>query len=308
MKISFGKYALELRKEKRKGPPQTISDDDLDEIGGATLNYIRNLGKEEISARLSKVTYSYADFENNLQEVKKTLSHEGIVIVEDFLNPASMEIADRSLDLLQENLKGAGRQPFFENEDIIIQNGTRKYSRYAELASCEKPVADIRQGADAGMIDVFNFDLLAGNSRDALRSPFVHPALLSIIEDYSSSSKAQNLNLYLNKSIIHTRGFHADNYKPTLKGFVYLSNVGSLSDGPYCFVRQSNHANVWRTVNKKVAEMTRAATEAPFVDLQKITPVLGKRGTFVLSDQSGIHRGIPQERGSERKVIVMRYK
>ncbi|MEP3277384.1 MAG: hypothetical protein ABJN26_22515 [Stappiaceae bacterium] len=299
---------MEFKKAKRTTPPQKISADDLDEIGGTFLNYIEHLSEEEIFERAKKINFSYNDLENNLSDIKDTLRSEGIVIMENFYDSCAMEIASRGINLLQENLKNAEDKPYYENTDIIIQNGTSKYRNYAELASCDKPVADIRQGSDSGMIDVFNFDFLAGSSRETLRSPFIHASLINIIEDYSSSSQAQNLNLYLNRSIVHTRGFHADSYKPTLKGFVYLSDVTSLSDGPYCYVRQSNHANVWRTVNKKVSELTNVATEAPFVDLQNVTPVLGKRGTFVLSDQSGIHRGIPQKNGRERKVIVMRYK
>lgn len=117
-----------------------------------------------------------------------------------------------------------------------------------------------------------------------------------------------NLNLYINNSIKKTRGLHADSYDRTIKGFVYVTDVDSLEHGPYCYVKGTHLNSPWRKANKNISKRYQNKTESPFVDLLAVTPILGKKGTLVLSDQSGIHRGIPQEEGYIRKLLVMRYK
>ena len=132
--------------------------------------------------------------------------------------------------------------------------------------------------------------------------------LLRLFTSDDAPLQAENLNLYLNRSVTSTRGFHADSHGKTLKGFVYLSDVHSLDDGPYCFVRRSHVDGPWRLEKQKISELAAATTEAPFVDVTMAVPVIASRGSLILSDQAGIHRGIPQAPGAERCVLVMRYR
>ena len=120
---------------------------------------------------------------------------------------------------------------------------------------------------------------------------------------YNFCINPKNLNLYINRSITKTRGFHIDSNYRSIKGFVYLTDVNRLEDGPYCYVKGTHVDTLFKKVNNSVIGLK----EAPFVDQLNIVPVLGKKGTLILSDQSGIHRGIPQKKGSTRELLVMRY-
>jgi hypothetical protein len=92
-----------------------------------------------------------------------------------------------------------------------------------------------------------------------------------------------------------------------MKAFAYLSDVKSLDDGPYCFVRKSVRDDAWRRANLAITSLTNVKTESPFVDLRQVTPILAPRGSLVVSDQSGFHRGVPQAANHERQVLVMSY-
>ena len=129
-----------------------------------------------------------------------------------------------------------------------------------------------------------------------------------LINDYklvnyrNTKINPKNLNLYVNNSITKTRGFHVDSYYRSIKGFIYLTDVNCLGDGPYCFVKGTQVENSLEKLNKIIGDK-----EAPIIDPLKIVPVLGKKGTLILSDQSGVHRGFPQSKGSLRELFVMRY-
>ena len=75
-----------------------------------------------------------------------------------------------------------------------------------------------------------------------------------------------------------------------------------IQDGPYCFVKGTHVDTPLKKLNNIVGNK-----ESPLVDPMNIVPVLGKKGTLIISDQSGIHRGIPQKKGSIREVLLMRY-
>jgi len=117
----------------------------------------------------------------------------------------------------------------------------------------------------------------------------------------------KNLNVYYNKNVTQTRGFHADSYgKGQIKSFIYLSEVLSTDKGPYCFIPGSSGNKELENINKHLASHSdRNKTDAFFFDPRKAYPILGKKGTMIISDQSGIHIGFPQVEGEERLMAVM---
>ena len=60
------------------------------------------------------------------------------------------------------------------------------------------------------MVDVFNFDRLAGERRESPRELFKRDWLLHLISEGDTALRAENLNLYFNRSTTSTRGLHAD--------------------------------------------------------------------------------------------------
>ena len=47
--------------------------------------------------------------------------------------------------------------------------------------------------------------------------------------------------------------------------------------------------------------------EISHYDKKKLWPVVSKKGTLILSDQTGIHRGLPQQNGKLRVALVLNY-
>lgn len=295
--------------QSRDGAEQLVlGSEELIFLNAASLEYLRGLSPVEIERRLAEISVDEIESAAGIAAARRLLDEEGIVVVRNFLKSDQLSSADGAIAKVIDALAAASSDRNYENDEILVQSSEQVVSGYSALASHPKVVASVRPGADAGMVDVFNVDRLAGGQRDALRAPFRSRGILSLISEGDHRLEATNLNLYVNRGITSTRGFHADSFGKSLKGFVYLSDVTSLDDGPYCFVRRTHVDGLWRKANKKISELAEAKTEAPFIDVSMAVPILAARGSLILSDQAGVHRGIPQAPGAERRVLVMRYK
>ncbi len=279
----------------------------LSNINDSFLSVIKELSMDVIQRRLNEITVERVQKSSDIIEARKILDSEGIVVVRNFLRASQLSIAEECLKVLEAALAQSSNNHNFEDDRILVQSAHYKLNSYQALASYSKTVADVRRGADEGMIDTFNFDRLAGTSQQELRDPFSNNSILSLLSGDGMAVQPRNLNLYINRGVMKTRGFHVDRYKRKLKGFVYLSDVNRLEDGPYCYVRGSAQDGPWRWMNQAIAQMTFSSTEAPLIDLQSVVPVLSSKGSLVISDQAGIHRGLPQDSDGERAALVMAY-
>ncbi|WP_156167502.1 hypothetical protein [Thioalkalivibrio versutus] len=271
------------------------------------LEYLSSLSEDEISRRIDAVSVGEINSARGLEKARNLLREEGIVIVPDYLDNAEQNIANDAMSTVLHALNLTSEERNYEDDDILVQGGKRIATSYTEMATYSKTVVNVRRGNDFGMVDVFNVDRLVGSRKSAFRAPFITSGLLDLIGGSSNALEARNLNLYINRSVMQTRGFHVDSFKKNIKGFVYLTDVSSLDDGPYCYVRGSHLDGAWRKANQKLSEIAPAKTDSPFIDTRLAVPVLAPRGSLILSDQAGVHRGMPQGRGSERLVLVMRY-
>lgn len=157
------------------------------------------------------------------------------------------------------------------------------------------------------MIDIFNLDKSGIPALSTSRSWFERSGLVSLVRMAAPNVSARNLNAYVNTSVTRTRGFHVDTFNQKLKAFIYLTDVPTLSDGPYTYVAASHTDTNYKKINMALSKNLANNTEMPVVNWVSIVPVLGRKGTLVLSDQSGIHRGLPQAEGAQRRAIVMNY-
>lgn len=156
------------------------------------------------------------------------------------------------------------------------------------------------------MVEVFNVDYFDKSGKDP-RKPFQCEAMVDLVCGNGQRMKARKLNLYINTDVKRTRGFHGDSFGQNLKSFVYLSDVRSLDEEPYCYVQGTHLKNAMSTANLAIPKVCVFGAEAPLVDVVAIITVLGRAGSLIVSDQSGVHRGIPQTVGAEPRVLVMRY-
>jgi hypothetical protein len=280
---------------------------ELDLLNDSMLAYIRALPADEIARRQDEVAVDGLGDDAAQARAEAILAREGVVLIRSFLDAEAIAAAEESVLELKRALAERPADRNLETATLLVQAAVREVTGYGAMSKHPKAIANVRHGADEGMVDVFNFDRLRPETAEALRRPFSDPRLLGLL-DAAGALRPANLNLYLNRDITHTRGFHADSYERTQKGLCYLTDVTDLGFGPYCYVRRTHLDGPWRWANRKISELAAGPTEAPFVDPAMILPCVAPRGTLVLSDQSGVHRGLPQEPGRERQVLVMRYR
>ena len=305
MKWRLGNMQLEISRTRED--QKQLSSKELGYLNDIALSYLHELDPVNLQNRIDRLSVNSLENEQDYQQVSQLLAQHGCVIVPNYLQRDEIEAAQADLTAVMERVhQYARKNKPFEDDQILIQADSPRLKTYTDMAQHDKPVASIRQGQDQGMVDIFNVDRLL-SSGPQLRSHFENQWLLRILADYEESCSPANLNLYLNKEITKTRGFHVDTFSRNLKGFVYLTDVSELADGPYCYVVGTHDDPILRTANKLIGSQCKSPTESPFVDVQRVTPILAPAGSLVLSDQSGIHRGIPQEPGRQRRVLVMRY-
>ena len=305
MKFSVGPLSLSINR-KSQNYNASVSMEDVRAINNDHVNYLKGLSSTELKSRVQAV--SFEDL-YNCDLVRSCLTENGIVIVPEFIDTDIVvsfgKVISDLRQITNEFLRANIRVD--ENEHMLLQIGAEKLSGYQELSSYKKTVVQVREGQDQGMIDIFNVDI-AFPEVNILRKAYEDSGLKEILSSPDLSVGFKNLNFYLNSNVTSTRGFHADSYTPQLKAFVYLTDCLSLDDGPYTYVKGSQKDNPYRRLNKEMCINLPNKTEAPLLNRGDILPVLASRGSLVISDQSGFHRGFPQEEGHERVISVMNIK
>jgi hypothetical protein len=180
---------------------------------------------------------------------------------------------------------------------------------YGDLAAWDGAVVKQRSGDwDAGMLDVFNIDAAVPGLESFRTDPFVE----QVIDEATPAGETYapgNLNAYVNRSVTATRDYHADTYSGKFKSFLYLTDVPDEAHGPFSYIPGSHDQS---TVRKKSTALVnrvrdRPATDAAFYDAEEAVTFTAPRGTLVVANQAGYHRGIPQEPGHERLLVTTSY-
>ena len=160
-----------------------------------------------------------------------------------------------------------GERPHHEDGAWGAQRGSAHWLTYGDLASAGKTIFHLRTGRDEGMVDVFNVDLhedLSDHDR-TIRNALLSQSVMSLIDKaFRPSLAPTNLNLYLNRDILETRGLHFDDLRFRVKAFAYLTDVDDPSAGPYTYVpgshRSTRHQKVTMWLNR------RSGQERPLTD------------------------------------------
>jgi len=228
------------------------------------------------------------------QNYARTLEEDGIVIVEDYLDE------DTCNDLYEEI-----SHEIEEGDYDVVEGGDHGYS-YSDFVDWDGPVVNKRTGRDEGMLDVFNVDSavpeVSSFKSDKMINDIINRATA---EQYSPD----NINVYWNRSVKTTRDFHADTYSGQFKSFVYLTNVPDRSYGPFSYVKGSHRSSKAKRKVSKLANKVKGnpSTNAVFYDTDNVIYGTAPKGTLIIANQSGYHRGHPQEEGSERMLMTTSY-
>ena len=180
---------------------------------------------------------------------------------------------------------------------------------YGDLAAWDGAVVKQRSGDwDAGMLDVFNIDAAVPELASFRNDEFVEE-MINGATPAGQTYAADNLNAYVNRSVTETRDFHADTYSGKFKSFLYLTDVPDEAHGPFSYIPGSHRQS---TVKKKSTALVnrvrdRPATDAAFYSTGDAETFTAPRGTLIVANQAGYHRGTPQEPGHERMLVTTAY-
>lgn len=265
--------------------------------------------------------YSHTEISQAAQrDITNSMRANGIVILDRFLDEKT---TDRAREII-ENVVQEARPAIQRNEHADLGNaelqiGDREdkpYKNYAELVLAKKPVMNYRGGtkvlhdkalvsSDKGMIDIFNV-LKLNEELAEIFSFFKNPDLAKAIgAGVNQNVKSAHTNGYINESITRTRGFHLDNLKYSAKAFVYLTDVNTLDDGPYCYGLGS-HADVkLRAINSLISQANNFHKyDYTVLREEDRLACLAPKGSMIISYQFGAHRGAPQKEGHKRILVV----
>jgi hypothetical protein len=216
----------------------------------------------------------------------KALKKDGIVVVENFLDESECASIKTKIDTVLSN-------------DKAHPENTAATIFYRDI--------DNNAGYDTGMIDIENLD----KEIPDIWSPINRKRIESIIASATSRNLyLRSINAYINQSVTNTRSAHSDNVQPPIyKAFITLTDVESYADGPYTFVKKSHRLSLTRYINMLINLFipSRVLTDFPYYLPHRKVAGLAKKGTLIISNQSGIHRGHPQEKGHKRCMLVMSY-
>lgn len=150
-----------------------------------------------------------------------------------------------------------------------------------------------------------------------------HPALEQVASDYYGAPHSVHLCLYERHAPndIPPGGFHVDTFElSTFKVMLYLNDV-TEKDGPTSYLIGTHKDADLRYQKEHVwggaaSEGDPSGRKHPTTftyeelgpRLEKHVQVIGPRGTIIVFDTWGVHKGIPPRPGGERHILVNYYR
>jgi len=229
--------------------------------------------------------------QESINQYGEKLAIDGYIVIENYFTPKTCDELKLAIDKTIEGGK------FIESKNMDIK----------ETVSKKEPVLSRRAGSyDDGMLDLFNIDFIDPKIGDFMKDPFLKD-IITIAA--GSKFSPMRINAYINRGVTNPRGYHADTYTGSFKTFVYLTDVPDNSFGPYSFIKGSHKVSPTKRKTSKLVNRLRRkpSTEAVFYDKSQATIFTAPKGTLIISNQAGLHSGIPQEKNRERMLITTSY-
>jgi len=249
----------------------------------------------------SKEDYRYLKrLDNQRSDYAEQLYKKGFVVIPDYVQPSQ---TTAWLNAITEYLQNNGIYELCEQQ--LKETLIKKYPSGAEL--------QIRQSYDGyTFYDTGMIDFLDIHNEVAPISEFRNDAFIKgiIDEAHGSSVSVVQTSFYRTLSLQNPRSFHMDVFKrTTYKAFVYLTDVPNTDFGPYSFINSSHRPNVSRYLNLILNSVKGyPLTDARIHQKRDAFPFLAKKGTLIITNQRGYHRGHPQKDSHERMLLTNAYK
>lgn len=245
------------------------------------------------------------------QLIANMLAMQGIAIVRGFVKaPEITALRGAVAPVIAQHLDRVFRDETKEYDDFIVNFELQRFKTFPDLQNCPKPIFNLRNGKnatvrDAGFVDLFKPDTLYPALKpycDALGQALP----MRVAEKFQSLRyKATACNLYINYGVANTRDFHIDADIHQMKAFLYLTDVTTLGDGPYCYFPGSHQEHQIKALNRLYNRtIGKPSTDMSLCDPAGAIACLAPAGTLILSLQSGLHRGYPQKADSKRLMLT----
>ena len=290
---------------------EKLSQKDIDVINNDIIDRLVKNSEFYYQNKLIDITLDLSNDSPQIEAVNR-IKKDGIFIIPNYLNKSSVNDLCRIIeDQSEAYLSKLDDKEVYEDELAIVQKGLLIKKTYSDLVNSDKPVVNIRSGLDDdGMIDIFNVDQFIEDEagREILDKLRKDDFFTSLLNSLPKRLSIENINSYVNNGITKTRGFHVDSYSKQIKIFIYLTDVLFFDDGPYVFVKNTHINSPYRRVNKCLSKDMISGTETPIIPFDNIYPVLAPKGSLVVSDQAGFHRGFPQSLNGSRRILTINCK
>ena len=236
---------------------------------------------------------SLKEDESDIPEYVETLVDDGIIVIKDYFDSnVCDEIYDKVSEIIEQ-----------ETCDVL---SPEEDTSYQYLADHESTILNKRGGREKGFYDIFHIDHTIQELKDFKYDGEIMEIINAAgLYDYQPEAT----NIYWKESVSQTRGFHHDTYSEKFKSFVYLTDVKSKADGPYTYVKGSHEPSVLKQKGTSLVNKLKRkkVTDAVFYDEENIKYCTGPKGTLIISNQTGIHKGCPQEEGYERMLATTHF-
>ncbi|WP_414830135.1 hypothetical protein [Alteromonas sp. H39] len=262
-------------------------------------------------ADINTVTFEFAA--KNMTSITRALRHYGVVCLTNVVSEQSINDFNGKFDALMSRLSDDAANPDTEHgciDGVSWQRNLKLANNFNELVEFGAPIVNIRgsESSDTGMRDVFNVQKIKDFASDSLitecEAQFSSGLVQQIVRQVSPFLYT-NTQVYENQSITDTRGFHIDNIFGTHKAFLYLTDVLSEGDGPYCYAPGTHKLPYLHRLELRYTErMGIRSRDMLSGDYLHAIKMIAPKGTLIISNQTGIHRGIPQRKGAFRRVLV----
>ena len=270
---------------------------------------------EALSEEVESISFRFGDLISNRRTFLTaawTLRRQGIICLREAAPADLIASINSDVGRLLEEIE-SGEHARLASLAYLNLPDQRVLKGYNQFRDADRSVInyrvkrpDGRSGSDAGMIDIFHperlSDRLNRNVQASLQESVIQRLLL--LSSFNRM-RVKCRNLYLNRGVQDTRSYHCDGRSLKFKSFLYLSDVQSLADGPYCFVPRSQRRRRlwWRNAryNKR-----HGLGPFEFSQLQGADAIalFAKAGDMVISSQRGAHCGHPQHPQARRAVLV----
>ena len=289
-----------------------------DPISAGSPRLPRLLSGAERESAMDRLSVEF----NALSSSKRTflkaawiLRRQGVLVVRQAVTPQALEAINAELNQLLLQLDAGQTKQLASNAILNLPN-KRRVKGYENFVDAEQAVInhrvkrpDGRSGSDAGMVDIFHPERLSEAMANAVTS-CLHERLISrlLLAAAWLPMRVKCRNLYVNRGVQDTRGYHCDGRSQKFKSFVFLTDVRDLSDGPYCYVPATHRdRRPWK--RSRQFNAAHGLNRHEYSQLQGLDalPLLAKAGDMVISSQRGAHRGHPQHPDAGRAVLVNMY-